>query len=82
MKNKITVISLLIIILIISGCVDSPPTLEKTPNTVESNNMKYVGTFDGIDLYQFRLESINATCIGGTNGMGTARVDVLDCKYD
>ncbi len=82
MRTKIIDFSLLIVILIISGCVDSPPSLRQTPNIEETNDMKYVGTFDGIYLYQFRLESVNATCIGGAGGIGYSRVDVLDCKYD
>jgi PBP1b-binding outer membrane lipoprotein LpoB len=78
MKTKI--IFIIILIIFLSGCIESLPTVKQV--TSEKTNTKYVGTFDNVDLYQFRLESINATCIGGSGGIGYSRVTLLDCKYE
>ncbi len=54
----------------------------RTDEQTDLTQGKYVATFDGIDLYQYRIDSINATCIGGSKYGAYSTIRILDCKYD
>lgn len=78
--NKIITVSIIFLILLISGCVQNN-NINTVPRQDLAQNSIYIGTMGSIDLYQFRIESINATCIYGDSASFGGRA-VLDCKYD
>jgi len=82
MNKKILYLILIYLIFSLSGCVENNNTIT-VPKQDLALNSTYVGTMGSIDLYKFRIESMNATCIGGEEYPKTHfDVAVLDCKYD
>jgi hypothetical protein len=73
-----------VLFIFLSGCLDPSPTLTNNPDANKNiDGGKYIATYDGVDLYQYRIESINATCIGGRYySYGFSSERIFDCEYD